>query len=134
MNNKYLRDGALTLEQKGSSIDLFSGLRRKIVNFNQVQRNIFDSGYRIIKSIVNYLLVFILAIWLVFLGVGLCASIFGANLEQQMYSSRNKTDVNDFIRHACHSKSNDGKNSGLNDKLLPDAAQCLGSEVVAFFR
>jgi len=102
--------------------------------FNQVQRDIFDFVYRQIKTVAQYLLVLFLATWVVFLGAGLCASIFGANLEQQMYSSRNKIDANYFIRQACRSRSNDGKINGLNDKLLPDAAQCLGSEVVEFFR
>jgi hypothetical protein len=134
MDNKYFTDGTLTLEHKSSGVNLLVRLHIGLGNIIRVQRDIFDYTFRQIKSVAKSSLVFILATWMVFLGVGLCASIFGPNLEQQIYFSRNKIDANDFIRHACRSKSNDEIKSGLNDKLLPDAAQCLGSEVVEFFR
>ena len=86
------------------------------------------------KLIIQFLLLSIFALWLIFISAGLIVSIFGANLEQQKYSTINKINADDFIRSTCQLKSIGGNNNGIADKLLPDVAQCMGSEILSLIK
>jgi len=100
-------------------------LERKMPSFlNQV-----NTGFlRRLKLLIKLLLLLLLAIWTMFLCAGLIISIFGANLQQQKFASGNKIDTNEFVLRACQSKSVNGSADILDKKIMPDAAQCLGSK------
>ncbi len=97
-------------------------------------REVFTGAFRQVKSLIKFLLLLQLAVWLLFLCTGLIVSIFGANLEQQKYASVNKIDTNEFIYRACQSESVIGNTNNLDKKLIPDFAQCLGNKFVMFIK
>ena|ERR1017187_4011211 len=87
-----------------------------------------------VKLLIKFLMLLLLAVWLIFLCTGLIASIFGANLEQQKYASVNKIDINEFVHRACQSQSVIGNTIILDKKLKPDFAQCLGNKLTMFIK
>lgn len=163
MNNKFIADGTLTLERKSPSSFTFTSPFSHIGKVIQAQLDTLDAVYRFLTNIVQNILLVILALWIVFLGVGLLICIFGANLEQQKYALAKNIPSNDFIKLACQTKticnvykqaklncaleanatvclfskmrgadysecSQDGGVRGVNDKIIPDEAQCIGSK------
>ena len=87
-----------------------------------------------VKGLIKFLMLLLLAVWLLFLCTGLIVSIFGANLEQQKYASVNKIDINEFVLRACQSKSVIGNTNNLDKKLVPDVVQCLGNKLIMFIK
>jgi hypothetical protein len=91
--------------------------------------NLYTGVLQRVIFILQLVLHLALAIWITFLSAGLLISIFGANLEQQKYASVKKIDANEYIFHACQSKSISGIENNLDNKLMPDFAQCLGNKI-----
>jgi hypothetical protein len=108
-------DGTIELGQRFPSF--LNALRKDVLNR--------------VKLLCKFLMLLLLAAWILFLCSGLIVSIFGANLEQQKYASVSKTDANEFILSECQSNTISGISNGLGNKLTPDMFQCLGSQFIA---
>jgi hypothetical protein len=96
-------------------------------------KEVFVGVFNRVNFINVFLLKLALVVWILFLCAGLIVSIFGANLEQQKFASTNKIAVNDFVLSTCRLNSGNGKVAGLDNKLVPDVAQCFGSKVQSYF-
>jgi hypothetical protein len=111
-------DGTIELGQRFPSF--LNALRKDVLNC--------------VKLLYKFLMLLLLAVWILFLGSGLIVSIFSANLEQQRYASVNIIDVNELILRECQSNSISGISNGLGNKLTPNIFQCLGSKFMASFK
>lgn len=131
MDNKIFTEGLLTLDRKSPngfvSAKPFSHIG-KLVLF---QMDSLSSVIGYLKKVVQYSLLAILALWLVFLSAGLLISVLGANLEQQKYASEKKIASNDFIQFACKTKSicNTYKNAKLSCMSDTNTTDCLAGKM-----
>jgi len=169
MNNKFTVNATLTLEHKNSSSHFLMRTGRQIGTISQVYLDGLDTLLTYLKAMTQYFLLIIFVLWLAFLSVGLLISIFGANLEQQRYSSERNIATNDFIHLACQTKSacktyrkakldclldtnatgclarkmhgtdytecrDDDGMRDINEKIMPDVAQCIGSKFASLIK
>ena len=97
-------------------------------------RELYKAVLKRVKLAITILVKLALAAWVMFLCAGVIVSIFGANLQQQKFASTNKMDVNDYLLRSCQLKSINAKIGSRDNKLTPDAAQCLGSKIQSYFK